>query len=283
MTLSCGDVYRIIPQVLASARATMKRPEGFGQGKPPARRRRRRRRGRQARAEAQGVEGQGAQGAAVRASARIPPGPARRSSQDRARAGRTRASQAPSALRCGASPAERATAGSRCSRWPDSSRCWSASCSSPCTRPSSRCRTVVVEGTSRIPAADVQTAVAGQLGTAAGASSTWTKLHGALNAFAHPELHDRSRSSGHPGHQDRRAPAGRAGRSRLRLRTRRPRPARDHRPGRPNELPATPFIDAKGDLQGTAFRSMAEVLPGPARRALLATVESISGRRPRTT
>lgn len=134
-------------------------------------------------------------------------------------------------------------------------------------------RTVVVEGTSRIPSADVQTAVAGQLGTPL-ALLDMDELRGSLTAF--PLIQSYTTEAVPPDtlviRIVERQPVGQvAVGSAFELVD----PAGVTIAQSPEKTPGYPFIDAKGDLQGTAFRSMAEVLlalPG----GLLGTVESIS-------
>jgi cell division protein FtsQ len=134
-------------------------------------------------------------------------------------------------------------------------------------------RTVVVEGTARIPAADVQTAVSEQLGTPL-ALLDMDELRGALNAF--PLIRSYTTEAVPPDtlviRIVERQPVGQVavtGGFEL------VDPAGVTIAQSPERTPGYPLIDAKGDVQGTAFRSMAEVLialpPG-----MLATVDSVS-------
>jgi cell division protein FtsQ len=134
-------------------------------------------------------------------------------------------------------------------------------------------RTVVVEGTSRIPAADVAAAVSGQLGTPL-ALVDMDQLHGELSAF--PLIRSYTTEAVPP--------------DTLVIRIVERQPVGQVTAGTGFELvdpagvtiaqsaervPGYPLITADGGVQGTAFRSMAEVLVSlPA--GLLATVDSIS-------
>lgn len=134
-------------------------------------------------------------------------------------------------------------------------------------------RTVVVEGTARIPSAEVQSAVAGQLGTPL-ALLDMDELRTALSAF--PLIQTYTTEAVPPDtlviRIVERQPVGQvAVGSGFELVD----PAGVTIAQSPERTPGYPFIDAKGDVQGTAFRSMAEVLLAlPA--GLLGTVESVS-------
>ncbi len=136
-------------------------------------------------------------------------------------------------------------------------------------------RTIVVEGTAAwIPAAEVQTAVSGQLGTPL-ALLDMTVLQQDLTAF--PLIRTYTTEAVPP--------------DKLIIRIVERQPVGQVAVGSgfelvdpagvtiarssPERTPGYPFIDAKGDLEGTAFRSMVEVLVSlPA--TLLATVDSVS-------
>jgi len=134
-------------------------------------------------------------------------------------------------------------------------------------------RTIVIEGTSRIPAADVETAVSGQLGTPL-ALIDFDRLERDLTAF--PLIRSYTTKAVPPDtlviQIVERQPVGQVsvtGGFEL------VDPAGVTIAQSSERVPGYPFIDARGDLQGTAFRSMVEVLlalPSD----LLATVDSVS-------
>lgn len=134
-------------------------------------------------------------------------------------------------------------------------------------------RTIVVEGTSRIPAAEVEAAVSGQLGTPL-ALIDFDRLEQDLTAF--PLIRSYATKAVPPDtlviQIVERQPVGQVavtGGYEL------VDPAGVTIAQSSERVPGYPFIDSRGDLQGTAFRSMVEVLlalPSD----LLATVDSIS-------
>jgi len=134
-------------------------------------------------------------------------------------------------------------------------------------------RTIVVEGTSRIPAADVQAAVSHQVGTPL-ALLDFDRLEQDLTAF--PLIRSYTTKAVPPDtlviQIVERQPVGQvavAGGFEL------VDPAGVTIAQSPERVTGYPFIDARGDLQGTAFRSMVEVLLAlPA--DLLATVDSVA-------
>lgn len=134
-------------------------------------------------------------------------------------------------------------------------------------------RTIVVEGTSRIAAADVQAALSGQLGTPLALLDA-DAIHAELEAF--PLIRSYSTESVPPDtlvvRIIERAPVGQVavtGGFAL------VDPAGVTIAQSAELTPGYPFIDARGDLAGTAFRSMADVLLAlPS--GLLSTVESVS-------
>jgi cell division protein FtsQ len=134
-------------------------------------------------------------------------------------------------------------------------------------------RTIVVDGTSRIPAGDVQTALSGQLGTPL-ALIDLDELERELAAF--PLIRSYVTEAVPPDtlviHIVERQPVGQvAAGTGFELVD----PAGVTIAQASERVPGYPFIDATGGLDSTAFRSMAGVLLAlPA--GLLATVDSVS-------